>query len=49
MTGNRDVTEMMKILIPCQFDFALFCTNRIEKVKDHVDPSSGNYSLVYFL
>lgn len=45
MIGNRDANELMTFLLPCQFDFVFFCTNRTKKLKQDVDLSAGYYRI----
>uniref|UniRef100_UPI00398F6B3A folylpolyglutamate synthase, mitochondrial isoform X2 n=1 Tax=Pristiophorus japonicus TaxID=55135 RepID=UPI00398F6B3A len=44
MTGERDVAALLKLLVPCQFDFAVFCPNLLE-VAQNLNADQKNYTV----
>ncbi|XP_077593294.1 folylpolyglutamate synthase, mitochondrial [Stigmatopora nigra] len=49
-TGERDCAAMLKILVPCHFDFAVFCPNITETVTScNADQQNFNVSVEHML
>ncbi|KAM4720322.1 folylpolyglutamate synthase, mitochondrial isoform 2-T2 [Anableps anableps] len=44
-TGERDSAAMLKLLVPCLFDFAVFCPNITEAVAFNADQQNFNVSV----
>ncbi|XP_017347799.1 folylpolyglutamate synthase, mitochondrial [Ictalurus punctatus] len=49
-TGERDCGAMLKLLVPCHFDFAVFCPNITEAIADcNADQQNFNVSVEHML
>uniref|UniRef100_A0A3B3ZQP5 tetrahydrofolate synthase n=1 Tax=Periophthalmus magnuspinnatus TaxID=409849 RepID=A0A3B3ZQP5_9GOBI len=49
-TGDRDSAAMLKLLVPCQFDFAVFCPNITEAIAScNADQQNFNVSIEHML
>ncbi|XP_072344744.1 LOW QUALITY PROTEIN: folylpolyglutamate synthase, mitochondrial [Scyliorhinus torazame] len=43
-TGERDAAALLKLLLPCQFDFAVFCPNLLDVVQN-LNADQKNYTV----
>ncbi|XP_078082495.1 folylpolyglutamate synthase, mitochondrial [Mustelus asterias] len=43
-TGERDAAALLKVLMPCQFDFAVFCPNLLD-VAQNLNADQKNYTV----
>ncbi|XP_067825912.1 folylpolyglutamate synthase, mitochondrial [Heptranchias perlo] len=43
-TGERDAAALLKLLVPCQFDFAVFCPNLLDVVQN-LNADQKNYTV----
>ncbi|KAB5549106.1 hypothetical protein PHYPO_G00063470 [Pangasianodon hypophthalmus] len=49
-TGERDCGALLKLLVPCHFDFAVFCPNITEAIADcNADQQNFNVSVEHML
>ncbi|XP_062929604.1 folylpolyglutamate synthase, mitochondrial [Mobula hypostoma] len=44
-TGERDAAALLKLLAPCQFDFAVFCPNLLDVAQKNLNPDQKNYTV----
>ncbi|XP_072908864.1 folylpolyglutamate synthase, mitochondrial isoform X1 [Hemitrygon akajei] len=44
-TGERDAAALLKLLVPCQFDFAAFCPNLLDVAQKNLNPDQKNYTV----
>lgn len=44
-TGERDAAALLKLLAPCQFDFAVFCPNLLDVAQKNPNPDQKNYTV----
>ncbi|XP_062273060.1 folylpolyglutamate synthase, mitochondrial-like isoform X2 [Scomber scombrus] len=48
-TGERDSASLLRLLVPCQFDYALFCPNITETPTDNTAQRSASVNVQHML